>query len=342
MTRRAIVALAFLAGCVADTPGQVRLSVDAVGPGTFTLTVGETGTRVSLTGQTTYDDAIGTSEHVFLAAVPEAGASFEGWSGTDPACVGATPEISIYAQHDGDIRCTATFAAPSSRYSVVITLPDGGVLALTDARGATSSCAPVDSPCEIEVRGDTLIVEGTPDTTGDVVVFDPPCPLESERCVFDLSALDTDGDQRVSIAATFEPAGTGVRLDACVGLSFSYEEPFGGAMYRVAADGRCEVVRNDGMVLGTFALSGGNGFGGDGALAVAGIVAESEWLPSGDLTELLSDAAPTDRVEVPPGRASSQQLTLGFASGLRFVVRVEGSPGPMYTRVTQTVLDARR
>lgn len=528
MKRWLVVTLVMLTGCLDPDAGFHRLRVNAVGPGTLFVEITTPGEPARTLEATVIDEQITEGDSVYLGAVPRGG-TFVGWSGTNPECMGDS-DIEFGPRHTADIVCTATFEA--SRYTVVLTAPDGGILEVTEPSGETTTCAPADSPCEVEVEGDSVTVEGVPDTAGHVTVFDPPCPagpgesclfdldaldtdddgqvsigatftdptlrytllldvvggaletidilgettscdpadapcevevpgdvvtlagtpdtagyvavfdpvcsagpgnrcvffladldtdgdrtvsigatfveptppytvvltiggdgvvdvtggvggatscsaLDSpcevvasgdtltlegrpvtaghvtlfspacpmgsgNRCVFDLPALDPDGDHRVLLEVTFAPGMPRVRLDACVGLTFSYEEPFGGAMFRVAADGRCEVVRNDGMVLGTFAISGGNGFGGDGSLAIAGIVAESEWLPSGDLTTLEVDGAPAERLVVPPGVVSSQDITLGFTSGMRFVVRVEGRAGEVYTRVTQTVLDASR
>jgi hypothetical protein len=220
----------------------------------------------------------------------------------------------------------------------------GGSVDLTDEAGTTTTCDASSSPCGLEVQGDNLVVVGHPENDGHIVVFDPPCPdQDGATCTYGLADLDPLGAGEVELSVSFADPGAGTRnvLEACTGRSYTHEGPFGGAMVQVSPDETCTVVSNDGGVLGTFAISGGNGFGGDELLYVAAITEPSEWMSSGDLTDILLNGDPLGdgRMAVPLGIESSQVFTLIFDSGLEAEVQIDGTPAPPYTTVTQTIVE---
>jgi hypothetical protein len=342
-----------LAACSdpAKTLGEdsVNLQLEVVGAGTLNVSVGESAPRIRESEVTSFNQEIFADETVLLSAVPtngESGDPFQSWSGNHPSCSGTQSEIVLGPGHTEDISCTATFGSgdPPPIYSVVFYVNPGGSVDLTDEAGTTTTCDAASSPCGLEVQGDNLVVVGRPENDGHIVVFDPPCPdQEGATCTYGLADLDPLGSGEVELSVSFADPGAGTRnvLEACTGLSYTYEGPFGGAMFQVSPDETCTVVSNDGGLLGTFAISGGNGFGGDELLYVAAITEPSEWMSSGYLTDILLNGDPlgSGRMAVPLGIGSSQVFTLIFDSGLEAEVQIDGTPAPPYTTVTQTIVE---
>ena len=63
-------------------------------------------------------------------------------------------------------------------------------------------------------------------------------------------------------------------------------------------------------------------------------------MSSGNLTDVLldGDSLGSGRMAVPIGVDSSQLFTLVFDSGLEADIQIDGTPGAVYTVVTQTIV----
>ncbi len=132
-------------------------------------------------------------------------------------------------------------------------------------------------------------------------------------------------------------------LTACIGLTGTTAITYGGFIYRVSADDGCSIVPNDGEAPGTFIISGGNGFRGEGDMILSVLDVTGDFVSAGDVVELKLDGVDVEGGwEVPVDVDSTQILTVQFTSGLTFQVRIDIQVNDEgFNDVTQTVVDAR-
>jgi len=147
----------------------------------------------------------------------------------------------------------------------------------------------------------------------------------------------------VTRAIDFTDTSTSMPLTVCIGVSGSHNNPYGGQILQLTHEkDDCSMFPNDGKTDGTFIISGGEGFRGEGDMFLSILGDDGVYMGSGSVLSATYDGvalSPTLGWVVPVDQDSTGILDVSFSSGLSFQVRIDITFNVSgLNTVTQTVI----